>query len=231
MKKPIDVLVVDDEQVIRDLFCRLLKEEYRVVTAKDGYEAVQAAKKSPFDVIFMDVKLPGMNGVQTYKEIKKINPEATVFMMTAFEVPELIEKALNEGASGCLYKPFNVADVIKAAEMRKFTLDKLPVQKEDTKLLLDTENIFYISGKGNYACVHTDDQRFLTRTTLTELEERLSEKPFPRVHRSFIVNLSKVREVVPLSRTGVLLVLADEKRSKIPVSRSRVREIKELLGV
>jgi len=229
--KPIDVLVVDDEQIIRDLFCRLLKEEYRVVTAKDGYEAVQAAKKSHFDVIFMDVKMPGMNGVQTYEEIKKINPEATVFMMTAFEVPELIEKALNEGANGCLYKPFNIADVIKAAEMRKFTLDKLPVQKEDTKLLLDTENIFYITSKDNYACVHTDDQRFLIRTTLTELEERLSQKPFFRVHRSFIVNLSKVREVVPLSRTGILLVLTDEKRSKIPVSRSRVREIKELLGV
>ena len=153
MKQEQSILVVDDEQIMRNLYCRLFKKEYKVVTAKDGYEAIEAVKRDDFDVIFMDIKMPGKNGVETFKEIKRINPEATVFMMTAFEVPELIEDALNEGANGCLYKPFAVADVRHAARSKGFTLNKLPVQNEDTKLLLDIEDIFYISSKGNYACI------------------------------------------------------------------------------
>lgn len=231
MEKSINVLVVDDEQIIRDFFRRLLREEFTVVTAKDGYEAIRAAKRNRFDVIFMDVKMPGINGVETLRKIKEVNPEATVFMMTAFEVPGLIEKAIREGANGCLYKPFDVADVLQAVQKRKFVLEKLPVEKEEAKLLLDIEDIFYISSEGNYAYVHTADERFLIKATLAELERRLGEKSFFRVHRHYIVNLDKVKEVVPLSRPGILLVLADEKRSKIPVSRSRARETKELLGV
>ena len=231
MKQDQSILVVDDEQIMRDLYCRLLRKEYKVVTAKNGYEAIEAVKRDDFDVIFMDIKMPGKDGVETLKEIKKIKPEAAVFMMTAFEVPELIEEALNEGANGCLYKPFDVEDVRNAARNRGFTLNKLPVQNEDTKLLLDIEDIFYIRSRGDYVSVYIDDQQFLTRITLAELEKRLSQGHFARIHRSYIVNMDKVREVVPISRKGILLVLADKKRSTIPVSRDRAKEIKQLLGV
>jgi len=112
-----NVLVVDDLRNIRLTLGGILEDEgHNVVTAEDGYQAIEAVRKTHFDAIFMDIKMPGINGVQTFREVKKIDPEATVIMMTAYSVEDLVKEALEEGAYTIVYKPFDIDKIIAIIE-------------------------------------------------------------------------------------------------------------------
>ena len=112
-----NILVVDDLKSIRLTLGRILEDEgYKVVLAENGYQAIEAAKQSPFDLIFMDIKMPGINGVQAFREIKKISPRAAVIMMTAYSVEELVKEAIDEGAYAVVYKPFDIEKIVSIIE-------------------------------------------------------------------------------------------------------------------
>ncbi|MCH8011562.1 MAG: response regulator [Candidatus Marinimicrobia bacterium] len=107
------VLVVDDMRNMRLTLSGIIEDHgYDVTGVEDGYEAIDAAKETVFDLIFMDIKMPGINGVQTFREIKKISPESVVVMMTGFAVEDLVKEALEEGAFAAIYKPFDVDKVL-----------------------------------------------------------------------------------------------------------------------
>jgi len=116
MKKT-SVLVVDDLRSIRLTLGGILEDKgHNVVTVEDGYQSIAAVKSNHFDLIFMDIKMPGINGVQTFREIKKVDPKVAVVMMTAYSVEDLVKEALEEGAYTCLYKPFDMGKVIALVE-------------------------------------------------------------------------------------------------------------------
>jgi len=104
-----NILVVDDLRNIRLTLGGILEDKgYKVVTVENGYQAIEAVKKHHFHVIFMDIKMPGINSVQTFREVKKIDPRAVVIMMTAYSVEDLVKEALEEGAYAIVYKPFDI---------------------------------------------------------------------------------------------------------------------------
>ena len=112
-----NILVVDDIRSIRLTLGVILEQEgHNVVTVEDGYQAIQAVRKAHFEVIFMDIKMPGINGVQTFREIKRIDPKTTVIMMTAYSVEDLVKDALEEGAYTVVYKPFDIKRIIAIIE-------------------------------------------------------------------------------------------------------------------
>jgi two-component system response regulator HydG len=112
-----NVLVVDDIRSMRMTLGGILEDKgYNVVMAEDGYQAIDAVKKTSFDVIFCDIKMPGINGVQTFREIKKIDDKAVVIMMTAYSLEDLLKEALEEGAYATIYKPFDVDKIISIIE-------------------------------------------------------------------------------------------------------------------
>ena len=112
-----NILVVDDLQSIRLTLGGILEDNgHQVVTVGDGYQAIEAVGKNHFDVIFMDIKMPGINGIQTFREVKKIDPESTVIMMTAYSVEDLVKEALDEGAYAIVYKPFDIDNIIAIIE-------------------------------------------------------------------------------------------------------------------
>jgi len=117
MQEKARVLVVDDQIGMLETFTDILEDRgFNVVTADDGFIAIERAKEQSFDLIFMDIKMPGINGVQTYREIKKINPNIAVIMMTAYSVEDLVEEAIEEGAYTVVYKPFDMDKVIRTIE-------------------------------------------------------------------------------------------------------------------
>jgi len=112
-----NVLVADDLRSLRLTLGGILEDRgYQVVTVENGYQAIEVARKTRFDAILMDIKMPGINGVQTFKEIRKIDPTAAVIMMTAYSVEDLVKEALEEGAYACVYKPFDMDMVIGLVE-------------------------------------------------------------------------------------------------------------------
>ena len=107
------IMVVDDEPYMCTTLEAIFKDEgYEVATASDGYEAISQAKSASFDLIFMDIKLPGINGVEAYREIKSISPDTVVVVMTGFALEDLVKEALEEGAYAVIYKPFAVEQIL-----------------------------------------------------------------------------------------------------------------------
>ena len=117
MEGKANILIVDDNtSLCRTMSFVLGRQGYAVNTAKDGLEAIERVKKRPFDMIFMDIKMPLMDGVETYRRIKKIRPGAVVMMMTAYAVEDLVQQALEEGAYGIVYKPLDIEKVVSTIE-------------------------------------------------------------------------------------------------------------------
>jgi DNA-binding NtrC family response regulator len=102
-------MIVDDNvNLSKMMACILTLKGYKVTVANCGLEALELVKDCPkIDLVFMDIKMPDINGVETYKRLKTMLPEVRVVMMTAYAVEELIQEALREGAQGVIYKPFD----------------------------------------------------------------------------------------------------------------------------
>ncbi|MCL6479245.1 MAG: response regulator [Peptococcaceae bacterium] len=113
-RERLDVLVVDDQPGVRYLLDVILSEEgHRVRLAKNGLEAVETVKTAKPDLVFMDVRMPQMSGLEALGRIKIISPETEVVLMTAYVSDETVQVALKNGALCCFTKPFDV-EVIKS---------------------------------------------------------------------------------------------------------------------
>jgi CheY-like chemotaxis protein len=111
------IMVVDDDSALRMTLQEILMDEGRdVITAEDGFQAIQLASEGPIDLIFMDIRMPGMDGVETFLKIKEILPDCIVVMMTGYAVESLIEKALSQGAKTCLSKPVSIEQLLEIAD-------------------------------------------------------------------------------------------------------------------
>jgi DNA-binding NtrC family response regulator len=137
----------------------LKRKGYAVSTANDGLEAIEKVGESPFDIIFMDIKMPVMDGVEAYKRIKKIRPEAVVIMMTAYAVEDLVEEALKEGAYGIVYKPLDIEKVValikEGMDARKGAL--ILVVDDDEGTCITLRNILVKNGN-KVGTAHTGDE-------------------------------------------------------------------------
>ena len=113
------IMIVDDDPNIRETVKDILENKGFVVTlAKDGQEAIEIVKERPEDVVFIDMKLPVLNGLETYLELKKINSKITAILITAYreEMQDLIEAALRQDVYACLYKPLDPQKILQLVE-------------------------------------------------------------------------------------------------------------------
>jgi DNA-binding NtrC family response regulator len=120
MKQKASILLADDDKDMTETLSDILTDMgYHVETANNGLEAIEKVKTHVFDTVLLDIKMPGINGVETFKEIKKIRPEAVVMLMTAQSVEELVAEALEEGAYGIMYKPIDTKKLVEFIETTK----------------------------------------------------------------------------------------------------------------
>ena len=115
---PKTILVVDDDQSINSIFEFILQQAgYNTITTSSGYGCIETFKSGKhIDLVFLDLKMPGLSGIDTYKEIKAIKPSQLVIMMTGYSVDELLKEAFELGAYGVIYKPFDVEEVLSVIE-------------------------------------------------------------------------------------------------------------------
>ncbi|MCL6635648.1 MAG: response regulator [Peptococcaceae bacterium] len=111
-REPLDILIVDDQAGVRYLLDILVREAgHRAHTAQNGLEAVELARTVRPDLVFMDVRMPLMGGLEALGKIKALIPETDVIIMTAFGSEETISQAMQEGALCCIAKPFDVDEI------------------------------------------------------------------------------------------------------------------------
>jgi len=151
MKEKAHVLIVDDDPGMRETLADILGNMgYGVDTAGDGYEAIEMIRKRTYGVALMDIRMPGINGVGTLKEVKRTSPSTRVIMMTAYSGEQDVQEALNEGACCVFYKPLDIDRVVSYIEK---------VQKGALILLVDDDPAFcetlldVLQEKGCRVCV------------------------------------------------------------------------------
>jgi DNA-binding NtrC family response regulator len=159
MQEKANVLVVDDQIGMLETFTDILEDEgFSVATAEDGFQAIETVKEQSFDIIFMDIKMPGINGVQTFREIKRINSTASVIMMTAYSVEDLIKEAIEEGAYTVIHKPFDMDKVIQTIEKVLQTVLVLVVDdrledRETFKDILESKGYKVTTAEDGYGAI------------------------------------------------------------------------------
>lgn len=139
----IRVLVVDDETSVRTLLSEVLQGQgYEVVSASSGEEAVELAKKSPFEIVITDMRMPGISGVEVIQHVKNLNNDCCIIVITAYASVESAVEAIRRGAYDYITKPFNIATmriiVDRAAERQRLLKDARQKDKFEQLAILDT---------------------------------------------------------------------------------------------
>jgi DNA-binding NtrC family response regulator len=120
------ILVVDDESSVRESIQMILKPKYEVYTAADGNEALQCIQKDKIDVVTLDLKMPGLSGIEVLKKIKQHNADIEVVVISAYGTPQNHQEAVRHGAGEFITKPFNTQDLVnsicKSLERRAYNL-------------------------------------------------------------------------------------------------------------
>jgi two-component system response regulator HydG len=143
------ILIVDDNiSLCKTMSFVLGRKGYAVTAASDGPEAIAIVEERPFDIIFMDIKMPLMDGVETHREIKKLRPEAVVVMMTAYAVEDMVKEALEEGAYGILYKPLDMEKIVSLIEKVTVVMQGalILVVEDDPGTSITLKNILFKRG-------------------------------------------------------------------------------------
>jgi two-component system, LytTR family, response regulator LytT len=235
----IRALIVDDEAPARSELRFLLSAHPEVSVvgeAAGAAEALELARDLAYDVIFLDVEMPGLTGVEAAPLVReRRNPPAVVFV-TAHERYAVDAFAIE--AFDYLLKPVDPDRLARVVErLRKRTsenvlpVEKIPVVAGGGTELLDFDQVHYVQADGDYSRVHTYDRSYLCTASLGELEERMPGGRFARIHRSYLVNLSKVAGVRRPAPDRFRLQLADAEKTELDVARRQARQLRERLGL
>jgi len=120
------ILVIDDDDIILSLFKETLEEEgYAVVTADSGTKGITYIENQDFDLIFLDLKIPGTNGAEIFQELKSIKRDLPVIIITGFKDSEMMERAMKQGPFGVMLKPFNDLEITSAVSNFLYVNKKL----------------------------------------------------------------------------------------------------------
>jgi two-component system LytT family response regulator len=226
-------ITVDDEPVALRRLSRLLAraDDVEILAAcKDGPTAVEAVRQHRPDVLFLDVQMPGMNGFEVLEALHDVRMPVVIFV-TAFD--EFALRAFDARALDYVLKPFGEARVEQALERARICvrgdaarnehLSRLAellgparrrsdprgllVKRDDRVIVLQPGDIDWIESDGDYVRIHTASETHFTRMKLAEIERRLAPEGFVRIHRSRLVNFSRVREFRPVSRGASVVVM------------------------
>lgn len=241
----ITTILVDDEQLAREKLRMLLVRDpmFNVVQeCSTGKEAIQAVYAHRPAVAFLDVQMPDIDGLSALSSIDS-SARPLVVLTTAFS--HYAVQAFEAEVLDYLLKPFdeerlarcmrriksrllhNSGELPPASPASPGSLDRFLVKADGRILFFEAEEIDWIEAASNYVEIHTGSQSFLVRHTMNELEKRLDTKHFLRIHRSYIVNVGKIRGVQPCNSGEYMVRLQNGK--ELPSSRGYRENLDSIL--
>lgn len=217
----LSVLVVDDEPIARLAVVRLLRDDPDIGTLTecgDGASALAAIRSQKPDLVFLDIQMPAMTGMDVVEAVGAERMPATIFV-TAFE--QYAVKAFEANAVDYLVKPFSrerfastlqraksrlsgsdaasarILQALDALRQREEYLERIPVRTDEHVVFVDVDDIVWIKANRNTLQIHLSDRTHELRETMAVLASRLDPRRFARVHRSAIINVRRVKSIHP----------------------------------
>jgi len=257
----LSAVIVDDEQLARDELAFLLKgagDVNVIAQGKNGLEAINLIREHNPDLLFLDVQMPGLDGFAVIKKLldKKI-PLPKIVFATAFD--QYAVKAFEVNAVDYLLKPFDKRRVAQSIQKARAKMEssapsdkletlvrmlesqktqptsKVLIKSAGRLFLVDQKDICYASIEDGVISVVTAGMNGTEGQsncrTLEELLDSLDPKLFWRAHRSYLVNINRIKEVVPWFKSSYQLRMDDKKQTEVPVSRAQTKRLRELFGL
>ncbi len=254
----LSAIIADDEQLAREELAYLLRElDVEVVAqGKNGVEAVNLVREFSPDLLFLDVQMPGLDGFGAIKKlVERKVPLPQVIFATAFD--QYAVKAFEVNAVDYLLKPFDKKRVAQAVDRARQKLEssgspndqigtivkmleqqqrppaaKILLKSAGRLFLVDQRDICYASIEdGIITVVATGMEGQSNCRTLEELLDSLDPNTFWRAHRSYLVNINRIKEVVPWFKSSYQIRMEDKKQTEIPVSRAQTKRLRELFNL
>ena len=251
----ISTVIVDDEQLASEELLYLLRDfpDVEVIaTGSNGFDAFELIEKLEPDLVFMDVQMPGMDGLNVVRKLREKGIPLPYFIFaTAFDQYAIEAFALE--AMDYLLKPIEkermgitidrarraIAEKSKAAQLAApaataprsvLQRTKLLVRSSNRNFIVDANDVIYATiddGLITIVASHVEGQS--NYRTIEELQSNLDPDVFWRVHRSFLVNINRIREVIPWFKSSYQLRMDDKRQTEVPVSRVQTKRLRALL--
>lgn len=250
----LSVLAVDDERPALEDLAHLLRTAPGVAdvdTASSGEDALQALGRRTYDALFLDVRMPGLDGVELARVLRRFAEPPAIVFVSAHETAAV--EAFELRALDYLLKPVSAARLHEAlGRVGSAPVDapapapaspaapEPPAPGDDDGGVVPVDNvrgggtrliprssILYLQANGDYVRIVADDGRFLLRGRLSDIERRWAAFGFVRVHRGYLANLPRAVEVRPLLNGTAVLVFGDGQR--VPIARRQIGELRRRL--
>jgi two-component system, LytTR family, response regulator LytT len=248
-------LVVDDEQLARDELCFQLEQIGGVEVAgqaANGVEALESIERLQPDIVLLDIQMPGLSGFEVARQVAARQLRSHVIFVTAFDqyaveafevnavdyVLKPVEKSRLEQALQRARRrleaeaPLNehIEKIVKYVDDRQQRRGQVALKVGERFLLVRADDVIYASLNGDTISIATGQMSGTSNyRTLDELQASLDPDVFWRVHRSHLVNINKIKEIVPWFSRNFILRMKDAKGTEIPVSRSQTKRLRDYL--
>jgi two-component system LytT family response regulator len=243
-------LIVEDEYLARQELAYLIQEHSAIEIAasvEDGLEAFKFLQEQAVDVVFLDINIPSIDGLLLAKNLHKTSKPPRIVFVTAYK--EFAVEAFEVEAFDYILKPYNETRIIsllaklEALEQAPpaaapHTAAPLPesapvsrtvnLAKGDSIIVTPCDDIYYVEADEKVTLVYTAHDRYVMAMSISEFVSRLPADSFFRCHRSFCVNIHKIREIAPWLNSTYIIKLYDLK-AEIPVSRSNIKAFRQLM--
>ncbi|MCG8499431.1 MAG: LytTR family DNA-binding domain-containing protein [Firmicutes bacterium] len=254
----IRTVIVDDEIPVRDELEYLLTREkalFEIVgCGQTGEEAVELCNTLRPDVVFLDIHMYGMNGMEAAKNILKNNSSPPVIIFaTAYQ--EYAVKAFEINAVDYILKPLSderiditinkirhllkyreqprdhIMQAIHSIERAIGVNAKIGIWSDGRFLFIDQKDIVYLEAQRKHTLIYTEYVQYKSTTAFGELQQKLDDQMFFKIHRSYVINLNHIKEVGVWFSNHLCVVMSGYEKIKIPVSKNQAKIFKQRIGM
>lgn len=241
-------IIVEDEFLAQEELSYLIQQHSNITieaTFEDGLDVLKYLQNHQVDAIFLDINIPSLDGVLLAQNISKFAHKPYIIFITAYK--EHAVEAFEIEAFDYILKPYHESRIVTMLQKletlhkrdrqnkehtnsptHRPTAHTINLMKDERIIVTDINDIYYAAAQEKVTLVYTRREEFIMPMNITEFYSRLPEEYFFRCHRSYCVNLAKIREIVPWFNNTYILRLSDLD-FEVPVSRSKIKEFRQLM--